>query len=241
MRKTFAALAVVAALIAGCAPPLPRPAEPLEQEPADFPGEIYRAAIARGEPVFRIDPARSLVVIEVHRAGSLARVGHDHVVASHDVQGYAAPDLGRSDLYVPLGRLVVDEPELRAEAHFDTQPSEADIAGTRENMLTRVLEIDRYPFALVSVSGIMPGVVPGADGPALDVALTVHGTTHTTRTPVKIENQGDEITVTGTLVVQQTDFGIVPLSILGGAIQVANEVNLRFRISARQCLPQSCR
>ena len=74
MRKTFAALAVVAALTAGCAPPLPRPAETLEQEPADFPRELYRGAIARGEPVFRIDPARSLVVIEVHRAGSLARV-----------------------------------------------------------------------------------------------------------------------------------------------------------------------
>jgi hypothetical protein len=74
---------------------------------------LYRAALARGEPVFRVDPARSLVVIEAHRAGSLVRVGHDHVVASHDVQGYAAPDQGRSDLYVPLGRLVVDEPELR--------------------------------------------------------------------------------------------------------------------------------
>ena len=237
MRKAFAALVIVAGLSAGCAPPLPRPAEPLEQEPADFPGEHYRAAIARGELVFRIDPARSLVVIEVHRAGSLARVGHDHVIASHDVQGYAAPDRGRADLYVPLGRLVVDEPELRAEAHFDTQPSEADIAGTRENMLTRVLEADRYPFALVSVSG----VASGAGDPALDVVLTIHGTTRTKRIPVQIENQSDEIAATGSLVVEQTDFDIVPLSILGGAIQVANEVDLRFRIRARQCLPQSCR
>ena len=236
MRKPFAALAIVAVLSAGCAPPLPRPAGPLEQEPPDFPRELYRAAIARGEPVFRVDPARSLVVMEVHRAGSLARVGHDHVVASHDVQGYAAPDQGRSDLYVPLGRLVVDEPELRAEAHFDTQPSEADIAGTRENMLRRVLEADRYPIAVVSVSGVVSG--PG--DPDVDVALTLHGTTHATRVPMRIETQGDEIVVTGSLVVQQTDFGIVPLSILGGAIQVANEVDLRFRISARRCSPPSC-
>jgi len=235
MRKSFVVLAVVAALSAGCAPPLPRPAEPLEQEPADFPGELYRAAIARGEPVFQIDPVRSLVVIEVHRAGSLARVGHDHVVASHDVQGYAAPDQGRSDLYVPLDKLVVDEPELRAEAHFDTRPSEADIAGTRENMLRRVLDADRYPFALVSVSG-----VPGGDDPAADIALTLHGTTRTTRIPLRIESQDDDMIVTGILAVQQTDFGIVPLSILGGAIQVANEINLRFRISARRCIPHSC-
>src|SRR5262249_25640928 len=128
MRKPFLVLAVVAALSAGCAPPLPRPAEPLEQEPAGFPSELYRAAIARGEPVFRLAARTRPVVIEVHRAGSMAAVGHDHVVPSHDVQGYAAPDQGRSVLYVPLGRLVVDEPELRAEAHFDTQPTEADIA-----------------------------------------------------------------------------------------------------------------
>lgn len=236
MRKTFAALAVVAALTAGCTPPVPRPAETLEQEPADFPGELYRAGITRGEPVFRIDPARSLVVIEVHRAGSLARVGHDHIVASHDVQGYAAPDRGRADLYVPLGPLVVDEPALRAEAHFDTQPSEADIAGTRENMLRRVLEVDRYPFALVSVNG----VAPGAGDPDVDVALALHGMTHTTRIPLRIESQGDEIIVTGSLAMQQTDFGIVPFSILGGAIQVANEVDLRFRIRARRCIPHSC-
>ena len=236
MRKAFAALAIVAGLSAGCAPPLPRLTEPLEQEPPDFPRELYRAALARGEPVFRVDPARSLVVIEVHRAGSLARVGHDHVVASHDVQGYAAPDQGRSDLYVPLGRLVVDESDLRAEAHFDTQPSETDISGTRANMLRRVLEVDRYPIAVVSVSGVVPG--PG--DPDVAVALTLHGTTQATRIPLRIETQGDEIVVTGNLVVQQTDFGIAPFSILGGAIQVANDVNLRFRISARRCAPPSC-
>jgi hypothetical protein len=236
MRKAFAALAIVAGLSVGCAPPLPRLAGPLDQEPPDFPRELYRAALARGEPVFRVDPARSLVVIEVHRAGSLAHLGHDHVVASHDVQGYAAPDQGRSDLYVPLGRLVVDESELRAQAHFDTQPSEADISGTRANMLRRVLEADTYPFALVSVSG----AAPGAGDPAADIALTLHGTTHTARIPLRIENESDEIVVTGSLVVQQTDFGIVPFSILGGAIQVANEVHLRFRISARRCSPPSC-
>ena len=58
---------------------------------------------------------------------------------------------GRADLYVPLDTLVVDEPALRAEAGFDTQPSAADIAGTRRNMLEKVLEADRYPFALIAV------------------------------------------------------------------------------------------
>src|SRR5437016_4654552 len=102
MRKVLAALAIVAGLIAGCAPPLPRPTEGAEREPANFPAQHYREAIARGESIYRIDPARSLVVIEVRRAGSLAHLGHDHVVASHDVQGFVAPEKRRADLYIAL-------------------------------------------------------------------------------------------------------------------------------------------
>jgi hypothetical protein len=218
-------------------PPLPRPTEAVEQVPTTFPAEHYLAAIARGEPVFRIDAARSLVVIEVRRAGSLARLGHDHVVASHDVQGYVAPKEGMADLYVPLDRLIVDEPALRVEAGFDTTPSDADIAGTRANMLARVLEVERYPFALVTVSD----VAPAADNSAVQLAMTLHGITRTTRIPIQIGTENDEIAVNGSIVVKQTDFGIAPLSILGGAIQVQNEVNLRFQLRARRCFTQSCR
>ena len=131
---------------------------------------------------------------------------------------------------------LLDEPELRAKAGFDTTPSEADIAGTRENMLGRVLEAGRYPFALVTVSD----VVPGADNSAGQVAMTLHGITRTTRIPVRIGTRDDEIAVSGSMVVKQTDFGIAPLSILGGAIQVQDEVTLRFQIRARRCITQSC-
>ena len=236
MRKAFAALAILAGLTVGCAPIPPRPTEPVEQVPSAFPAQHYLAASAHGEPVFQIDAARSVVVIEVHRAGSLARVGHDHVVASHDVRGYIAPKEGRADLYVSLDRLIVDEPVLRAEAGFDTKPSEADIAGTRENMLGRVLEVERYPFALVTVSA----VVPDADNSTVQIAMTLRGITRTTRIPMRIGTQNDEIAVNGSIAMKQTDFGIAPLSILGGAIQVQDEVTLRFQIRARRCFTPSC-
>ena len=104
-------------------------------------------------------------------------------------------------------------------------------------MLGRVLEVERYPFALVTVSEVLPG----ADNSAVQLAITLHGNTRTTRIPIRIETQNDEIAVTGSIVVKQTDFGIAPLSILGGAIQVQDEINLRFQISARRCFAPSCR
>src|SRR5438309_11869485 len=147
------AAALSSTMLAGCAllprEPAPAPAAP----PADFPEAYYREALAQGKPVFRVDPAESLVVIEVWRAGSLARLGHDHVVASHELGGYVAPDEGRADLYVALARMQVDEAALRTEAGFDTQPAESDIEGTRANMLGKVLEAEKFPFALIRVSG----------------------------------------------------------------------------------------
>src|SRR5438094_5002624 len=208
--------ALASTMLAGCAPllrePVPAPAAP----PADFPEGYYREALGRGKSVFRVAPRESLVVIEVRRAGSLARLGHDHVVASHEVGGYVAPDEGRADLYVALARLAVDEEALRAGAGFDTQPTESDIEGTRANMLGKVLEAEKFPFALIRVSG--------ADASqrdvTLSVAITLHGSTRTLQAPARIDANAGEISVTGRFSFDQTDFGITPYSLLGGAIAV---------------------
>ncbi len=223
------AAAIAALLLAGCAlfapEPAPAPAAPVAP-PADFPEAYYRQAAAQGKPVFRVDPAASLVVIEVRRSGSLARLGHDHVVASRHVAGYVAPGEGRADLYIPLVNLVVDEDTLRAEAGFDTQPTESDIAGTRANMLEKVLEADKFPFALIQVSGA------GKGSGEISVALTLHGQTRTLQVPAGIEADGTRVSVSGKLSFNQTDFGITPFSVFGGALAVRDAVDLRFRIQA---------
>jgi YceI-like domain len=238
MRRAIAVALAACALVAGCA--LPPPARegvqaPVpagthgarEALPAGFPDAWYRGAQARGEAVYRVDPARSRVVIEVRRAGSLARLGHDHVVASHDTRGYVAPRSGRADLYVRLADLVVDEAALRKEAGFDTTPSAADVAGTRDNMLHKVLDADAHPDVLIAVTR-------AADG-ALDVALTLHGATHGARiADADVRIEGDEIAAHGRLAIAQTDFGIVPFTILGGAIAVQDRLAIRFDIRAQR-------
>src|SRR5438094_8956870 len=231
MRSRALRLAAVflSTLLAGCAPLLRVPAPARAAPPADFPEAYYREALAQGKPVFRVDPAESLVVIEVRRAGSLARLGHDHVVASHELGGYVAPDEGRADLYVALARMAVDEAALRAGAGFDTQPTESDIEGTRANMLAKVLEADKFPFALISVAGANAK----EKKTTLAVAITLHGYMRTLQVPAEIEADAEKMNVTGRLSFEQTDFGITPYSLLGGAIAVQNRVDLRFRIIAR--------
>ncbi len=225
--SAFCLVGLTAALLAACVPPQPPlPEAARSQPPAEFPAAYYRQAEAAGRRVLRIDPALSIVVIEVRRAGALAGLGHDHVVASHDVRGRVDADAGRADLYVPLHVLVVDEPQLRAEAGFGAQPSPEAIAGTRRNMHGKVLGTEHFPFALVRAAR------DAADPARLHVALTLHGVTRDFVLPARIDALPGGIAVSGRLTFRQTDFAMTPYSVLGGALRVHDELELRFRVVA---------
>jgi polyisoprenoid-binding protein YceI len=195
--------------------------------PPEFPHTYYRQLQSRGLPVFGVDAARSQVVIEVRRGGSLASLGHDHVVASHAVVGNIAPGDGRADFQVALDTLTVDEPDLRAGAGFTTQPDAEDIAGTRHNMY-KVLEIERYPYVLLRVNGAAP---EGKSEP-IRLDVTLHGVTRVVNATASWGESGEEFVVSGTFAIDQSAFGITPLSILGGAIAVQDRLNVTFRIVA---------
>lgn len=190
----------------------------------------YAALAKAGQPVFEVDPARSVVVIEVRRAGSLAHLGHDHVVASRDIHGFIAPGERRADLYVGLAGLSVDDPGLRAAAGFDTRPSPADVAATRRNLLDEVLRVDEHPFAVAAASAPRPE--DGAGTPL--VSLTLNGVIRPIDVEATIEAAGDAMRITGRTTILQSDYGIVPFSILGGAIQVRDAITVHIEIHARR-------
>lgn len=194
--------------------------------PAAFPSSYYHQAKVRGLPILHVDPAQSLVVIEVRRAGMLTRLGHDHIVSSHDLHGYVSLAEGIADLYIPLDKLHVDEPQLRIAAGFATQPSAQDIASTLHNMLTKTLDTQQFPYALIHITRA------DTKQPALNVTLTLHGVTRKFEVAAQIETVPNGLTIDGKLSFKQSDFGITPLSVFGGAIQVQDKLDLRFRIRA---------
>jgi len=222
-------IALLTCMLMTCATGIPAQSQAeTAQTSSDFPAEHYRQAKESGQEILHIDPAQSFVVIEVHRAGPAGWLGHDHVVACHDLSGYVSLAEGQSDLLVPLDQLVVDEPELRLEAGFDTQPSEEDIRATRRNMLKETLDSERFPYAYIHIDRL------NATIPALKVSITLHGITRTFEVQAKIEPVVNGIVVAGGMSFKQTDFGIIPLSVFGGAIQVNDKLDLRFRILAQK-------
>ncbi|OBV38512.1 YceI family protein [Janthinobacterium psychrotolerans] len=210
-------------LLAACTPLAVTPPAPASQATVSAPLQ----APARDENVLAIDSQATLLTITVRRGGALARLGHDHVVASRTVTGWVAPQLKQADFQFRLDAMSVDESALRQRAGLETTPSAEAIAGTRHNMLVRVLDAERYPDVRVQAT-----LQAGAN--AVDAAITLHGVTRQVVVPVTLAQapDGRGLRASGAFVLKQSDFGIVPFSIMGGAMAVQDQMELAFDIVA---------
>ena len=218
-------------LLAACASPPPAPPPP-EGAPADFPVPRY-ADIDGSDRLFAVNPERSLAVITVRRGGALARLGHDHVVAARDIRGFVRFSEGHvvADLYATLAGMSVDEESLRSEAGFTTEPSAEDKAGTRANMLESV-DATTFPFVQVALTARVGSLEGAAETVDAGITISLHGEEHQYTVPVVARVSADALTAQGSLTIRQSDFGIEPFSVLGGALTVLDELEIRFEIEA---------
>jgi polyisoprenoid-binding protein YceI len=200
--------------------------------PASAPVDTTRRYLesSRSAAVYAVSASDSVVAVTVRRAGLLARLGHDHVVASHDLTGFADPEAGRADVEFRADRLAIDEPALLREAGIDTRPSPQAIEGTRTNMLAHVLEADRFPLIRLHAERAAPD--------RLRVAVTLRGTTRNVEVPAVVETSPATVSARGTVTLRQSDFGIEPFAVGGGLLAVQDAIEVRFRIVARRVVPK---
>jgi len=224
---------VCAGAVAGCGPrraesPSPQPAPAVTAGAAGSP-------IPSGATVYTIDADRSIVTLRVYRAGRLAKLGHNHVITSANESGQAwtsgAPATSGFEVRVAVADMVVDDPAARAAAgpDFPGGLSEAARAGTRNNMLrAEVLDGERYPEIVVQA-----GSLGGSwEQPTVAARVTLRGQTRTVQVPLAIARMDEAIAARGSLRILQSDFGITPFSIGGGAIAIADAVDIAFEIHA---------
>ncbi|MGJ9416337.1 YceI family protein [Massilia sp. CMS3.1] len=211
-------------LLTACGPQLAPPGPGPGADP-----DAYRAAAASGVAVYAVDPHASLLAVTVRRAGLMARLGHDHVVASHTLAGYVAPGAGHADVSFRVDQMTVDEPQMLRDAGIDRQPSSKAVEGTRANMLGPVLDAQRYPVVTLHAER-------QADG-RLRIAATLHGTTRWLALPATVKVEAAQVTASGTARLKQTDFGITPFSVGRGLLSVQDELEVRYHIVARRQRP----
>ena len=211
---------------------------------APAPGQAPNARLAPTPLLgraFDVVPERSRLIVLVYRAGALAALGHNHVVACRCVFGTVYlprdPLHASFDLRIAVKQFTVDDPALRAAEHsadFPPDVSQSARQGTRHNMLgAAVLGAVRYPDITLRAEGMRRAADGKPNDMLADVLLQLHGQARSISVPVRYRIEADEIVVTGSFPLKQTDLGLVPFTALGGALQVRNTIEIRLRLVAR--------
>jgi hypothetical protein len=227
-----APLVVVLWGLAGCQtspPPATGRATPASRQPA--------AAMAGlpGAREYRVDPARSLLQILVYRGGPMARLGHNHVIASRNLTGSvfmgADPLQTRIDIGFPVNELIIDDPALREAAgpEFPAAVPQSARDGTRRNLLSPAL-LDGATHPIVRLQAT--DVLAVNDGYDVGVQITLKGQAHRVRVPVRFEQVTDGIVARGEFPLRQSELGLQPFSVAMGTLVVLDEMKVRFEIRA---------
>jgi len=221
------AIAVAVLSLAACAAPHPRPVT--RQLPAQA---ALQSLPAPGE--YRIDSSGSELRLLVYRAGPLASLGHNHVMVNRSVTGRVqiGADVPASSfsLNMRADAFVIDDAQSRQEegADFPGDVPEDAKAGTRRNMLSSaVLNAAEFPDITVK-SASLTGTLN-----ELNADLEISAAGHTSRLSLPLILQGDaqHFTAAGSMELRQTALGLTPYSLMHGALQVQDAMQLKFKIT----------
>jgi len=229
-RCTMVATLVILAGCRSTPEPAPPPNASQSHSPSTAPAKPHAGTLT-----LQVDPGRTVVTVIVRRAGPLAKLGHDHVITSADEAGSvwlgSTPVDSSFELTLPVERFDVDLPEARAAAgpEFAAPVPDEARAGTRQNMLrAAVLDGEHFPTITLR-SAAASGVWPQ---PIVRVAVTLKGVEREQEIPVVVERDANGVIARGELRLSQAEFGMTPFSVAGGAIQVADTLEIRFEIAA---------
>jgi hypothetical protein len=234
--KKFAAACLCVGL-AACGAPKTR------QSPAM--GEaVQPARPPAGAAAYTIDSAQSELRLLVYRAGPMARLGHNHVILNRAIGGWvdaaaaglpgsrACPESASFSLYVPVADFVVDDARARSDEgqDFSAEVPEEAKSGTRRNMLSAaLLDAERFPMITLTSAGI----TQAPDGNlAATLTIGVAGHESTLVVPFMLEISPDRISAAGSVLVRQSDLGLTPISVMLGALQVQDDITVRFKFVA---------
>ena len=194
----------------------------------------YTRLGATGGRLFKLDPAQSDLRIYAFRAGSSRQLGHNHILSAPRFLGYfwlspTGMDTSRFELEFNLDALVFDSPALRAQTgeSFASNISPGFVEATRQHMLEDAsFAAKQFPKVLVQslrIAGESPKY-------AVQINLQMHGQQRDLWVPLTVKGLPGALTISGSFVFSQSDFGVKAYSILGGLLQVQDAVVVEFTL-----------
>ncbi|MBS0379348.1 MAG: YceI family protein [Proteobacteria bacterium] len=225
-----AAAGAALALLAGC-PLRGTPTAPAAPEPPVAPPSATRGI------AYTVAGSQSLLLVRAYRGGTLGAAGHNHLIATRAITGTVhvpeRPEEASFELSVPVDSFTVDEEALREAEHsadFPPQVPQSAREGTRRNMLGPAL-LDAAGFPAITLRGAGFESGPGGILRAR-IEVEVRGAAHPILVPLRYERSGATLTVSGDTTVRQSELGLKPFSVMLGALQVQDALQVSFRVVA---------
>jgi polyisoprenoid-binding protein YceI len=164
-----------------------------------------------------IDVDKSVLTVRVYKSGLFSAFAHDHDIRAPIQSGSFDEQKRTVEFRVSSADLKVLDPD-------GSDSERSQVQHTMEG--PKVLDSEKFPeitFHSTSIEAAGPGKwnVQGD--------LTLHGQTH----PVKVEVNGANGHYRGSSRFRQTEFGMTPITIGGGAVKVKDEVRIEFDVAGR--------
>jgi polyisoprenoid-binding protein YceI len=178
---------------------------------------------------YTLDRKRSKLEIHVFREGFLKAFGHDHVISATELSGQiqlAQPNVTQSSVtfVAATSSLVVVDP---GEAEKDRNEVQSTMLGDK------VLDAARYPQIQFTSSGVRSVTQKeGVTELQIEGTLRLHGVEKLVSIPVRLRMTGGNLTADGELPLLQSNYGIAPIKVGGGAVRVKDKLKISFHIVA---------
>jgi polyisoprenoid-binding protein YceI len=178
---------------------------------------------------YTIEAKRSSFTVRAFATGMLAALGHNPTIGLPDVEGE-----------IVLNPDAIEQSSLRMEIQTGSMSvigdvSEKDREEVNRRMHEEVLESGDFPVVIYEcMHESSSKISEGEYWLALNGELTLHGVTRNQAVSARLSLNGSTLRATGDFSIRQSDYEIPPVSVLGGAIRLKDELKLSFTISANK-------
>jgi len=178
---------------------------------------------------YTIDGSASRVLAHVGKTGLFSFAGHTHEVRAPVRNGSVVLDT--NDIARSKIRLTFDAADLTVTGQGEPADDVPEVQRTMRS--AQVLDVEKYP-RITFVSRDIRVVDRRSDGIRARVTgdLSLHGTTRQIATDVRAWTDQDRLTASGSFTIDQTDFGIEPVTSAGGTVRVKNALRIEFTLVA---------
>ena len=178
---------------------------------------------------YQIDSRLSRFTVQAFAGGFLSGFGHNPSFAVRDFSGEAnfSPDNPQE------GTLMLKI--LAASMEVTNDVSEKDRREIERTMKEEVIQTSQFPE--IVYQGSVASASESGEGRYrvnLTGQLNLHGVTHEQAVVADLSLNGETFRAFGNFSVLQSNYGIKPVSVAGGALKVKDELKCSFDIVARQ-------